>query len=53
MAPPNAILIGGKTYRQLVGERDPKTLPFEIRDLGLHPLKGKEQEVRVYQVLRK
>jgi adenylate cyclase len=44
IAEPNQILIGEETYRTVKGK-------FEIREIGRKKVKGKSEEITVYEVL--
>ncbi|MFC2160595.1 adenylate/guanylate cyclase domain-containing protein [Acidobacteriota bacterium] len=46
IAEPNQILIGEETYSRIKGK-------FKTREIGLRKLKGKSQDLRVYEVLGK
>ena len=44
IAEPNQILIGEETYNHIKGK-------FKTREVGLRKLKGKSQDLKVYEVL--
>ena len=44
IAEPNQILIGEETYKRIKGK-------FKTKEVGLRKLKGKSQDLRVYEVL--